>query len=241
MKPNRSILKYTLAVGLLLPLSASATIGYFAHGYGTKNKGMGGAGVASAQDAMSAALNPASMVFVGERAELGAGLFSPSPRSYTASGGAAPPDGFVCGFACPFTVGAQSLDSENDIFLVPHVAYNWMLGADASYGVTVYGNGGMNTKWVGGNAQHADGPPSATTATVTTPGTYGAGTAGVNLSQLFINLSYAKKYAPKHAWGAGLILAYQQFEADGVATFAGFSTDPANLSNNGRDTSSGAG
>jgi hypothetical protein len=77
-------------IGMLLSHTAHATNGYFAHGYGTKTKGMAGAGVALPQDAMAAATNPAGMAFVGERADVGLALFSPM-REYKASGGINPP------------------------------------------------------------------------------------------------------------------------------------------------------
>lgn len=231
----------TLAA-LLVPTASFATNGYFADGYGTKNKGMVGAGVALPQDAMIAATNPAGMVFVGERMDLGVAVFSPSPRNYSATAGTAPPDGTPCATFpnCAFTIGggaAQSIDSDNDYFLIPHFAYNWMLGTQASLGLTVYGNGGMNTEYNGGVAQTID-----NTATYTTyPGTFGGGTTGVNLEQLFISGTYARKFNDRASWGISAILAYQRFEAKGLSKFGGFSTDPTNLSDNGTDTSTGYG
>ena len=230
-----------VAATALSPL-AMATNGYFAHGYGTKNKGLVGGGVAAPQDAMIAATNPAGMALVGERMDLGLAVFSPSPRSYSATADAAGVvDGTACAPNCPFTIGgnatAQSIDSENDYFLIPHFAYNWSLGADATVGVTVYGNGGMNTEYEGGVAQHQNSIGQAET----TPGTFGGGTAGVNLEQLFINATYARKFAEKSSWGVSAIVAYQRFEAKGLGQFAGFSVNPGNLSDNGTDTSTGFG
>jgi len=241
-KAIKNKIRLATAVALLTPSLAFATNGYFAHGYGTKNKGLAGGGVAIAEDAMVAATNPAGMVLVGERADLGFAIFSPSPRSYSATADAAGiTDGTVCGAGCPFTLGgnanAQSLESENDFFLVPHGAYNWMLNSDSSIGVSVYGNGGMNTEYEGGVAQHNDGAGNA----VTTPGTFGAGTTGVNLEQLFITTTYARKMGAKASWGASAVLAYQRFSATGLANFGGFSTSNTNLTNNGTDTSFGYG
>lgn len=220
---------------------AMATNGYFADGYGTKNKGLVGGGIAAPQDAMIAATNPAGMVFVGERMDLGAAIFSPSPRSYSASADAA---GFTDGDACPcpFTIGgsgtAQSIESDNDYFLIPHFAYNWMLNTDSSVGVTVYGNGGMNTEYKGGVAQHQ----SPTTGLAdTTAGTFGAGDTGVDLAQLFVNGSYARKFNATSSWGVSAIFAYQRFEAKGLSNFGGYSLDPSKLSDNGHDTSTGFG
>ena len=226
---------------LIVASPVLATNGYFAHGYGTKNKALVGAGIALPQDTMIAATNPAGMVFVGNRMDVGAAIFSPSPRSYTAEGTTGAPDGFFCGAACPFEFGqpgqGQSIESENDYFLIPHFGYNWMLDPDTSAGVTVYGNGGMNTEYKGGFAQHNDGAGSL----ITTPGTYGGGTAGVDLAQLFINLSVARKSGANNSVGASLIAVYQTFEATGLGQFAGFSSNPAKLTNNGKDSATGFG
>ncbi|VAW95095.1 putative facilitator of salicylate uptake [hydrothermal vent metagenome] len=238
-KPIRYGLLITL--GLFVNSSVNATNGYFAHGYGTKNKGLAGGGVALPQDAMISATNPAGLVFVEERLDLGVGLFSPV-RSYSVTADTAGvPDGAACGANCPFTIGgnatSQSIDSENELFLIPHFAMNWALGAQAGVGVSLYGNGGMNSEYQGGQAQHNNGLGTA----VTTPGTFGAGTAGVNLEQLFLNATYSRKMSANSSWGASAIAAYQRFEATGLATFGGFSTDATNLSNNGVDDSFGVG
>jgi len=265
---EKSLIALTVS-GVLIAPSAFATNGYFAHGYSTKEKGLAGAGVAYSQDAMSVANNPAGIAFMGERMDIGAALFSPS-RSYTTSGNQVVPDGtggfidpagFPVSAFCPpnapqcqppFTVGngGESIDSDNELFLIPHFAYNWKLDSDSAIALAIYGNGGMNTEY-----QLSEGPtatglapnPSATgfadSFTIQqTPGTFGAGEAGVDLIQVFFNISYAQKIGNKSSWGAGVILAYQRFKATGLAGFSGFSEDPANLTNKkGHDASSGLG
>ena len=131
-----------LAWGIILatlPLTTLATTGYFQHGYGVKSRGVAGAGVAFPQDAMDAAINPANMVFVGNDQQLGIGIFAPT-RKYTVSG---QPSG------APGTFGLfpGTVKSENEAFLIPNYARNWMLNGDSSIGLTVYANGGMNTEW----------------------------------------------------------------------------------------------
>lgn len=113
--------------------SAYATNGYFAHGYGIKAKGMGGAGIAYSQDALAAAINPAGMVLVGSRVDFGAELFNPN-REATISGS---PGGFTDG----------NFESGSDLFLIPEFGYNRMIKPDVSVGVAVYGNGGMNSHY----------------------------------------------------------------------------------------------
>ncbi|HED15240.1 MAG TPA: hypothetical protein ENI64_00250 [Gammaproteobacteria bacterium] len=244
MKPifRKSLVAAATAMLFAAPFSANATNGYFGHGYGTANKGLAGGGVALPQDAMIAATNPAGMVFVGDRIDAGAALFSPSDRSYEAgSSVTGVPDGAFCGNACPFTIGGaggnQSITSSNDFFLIPSFGYNKMLDADSSIGVSVYGNGGMNTLYKGGQAQHNNGLGTA----VTTPGTFGAGSAGIDLVQLFLTTTYSRKINSKASWGASLILAGQRFRAKGLGTFAGFSSDPSKLSSNKHDYSYGVG
>ncbi|MFW2374475.1 MAG: OmpP1/FadL family transporter [Gammaproteobacteria bacterium] len=211
---KKSLLSITVA-GLLIAPAAHATNGYFAHGYSMKEKALAGAGAAYSQDTLASANNPAGMVDVGDRMDVGAAIFAPS-RQYTAGNP---------GIAATFPLSPGTYESSHDYFLIPSFGWNMMLDETSSFGVAAYGNGGMNSNY----------------PNVPGPGTFGAGTAGVNLAQLFINMSYAKKINDKHALGASLIFAYQQFKADGLASLAGFSSDPNKLSNNGDDTSMGFG
>jgi long-chain fatty acid transport protein len=239
MKFSKQLIACAVAVGLAAPMTAFATNGYFAHGYGVKSKALAGGGSALPQDAMAAADNPAGMVWVGERMDLGLTLFSPSPRKYTVTGA---PSQVCSAQGCSFSLEPGTQESDNDFFLIPHFAYNWMLNEKSSVGVSIYGNGGMNTEYPGGSATWfwpaSMGGPDAF---VTTPGTYGAGKTGVDLSQLFINASYARKFNDKASWGVSLIAAYQRFDAQGLGLFAPYSAYPNNLTNKGYDTSLGFG
>ena len=76
--------KLTPLAALLLASSAFATNGYFPHGYGIRAKGMGGASVAMTEDSMGGANNPATMVWVGSRLDVGMDLFSPRRDANTA-------------------------------------------------------------------------------------------------------------------------------------------------------------
>jgi len=217
-RPAKLLLAILSASALLLSTQSWATNGYFSHGTSIAEKGMAGAGVAYSQDALSAANNPAGMVWQGERYDIGAALFSPM-RSYTVTGNPTP--------ACPtcFPLAPGTVDSDSEYFIIPQYGQNWMLGSERSIGISVYGNGGMNTDYPTGGG----------------PGTFGAGTTGVNLSQLFIATTYAQKFSDSASWGVSGIVAYQQFEAEGVGSFAGFSLDPTKLSNNGKDSATGFG
>lgn len=194
--------------------SAYATNGYFAHGYSIKNKALAGAGVALPMDALTATTNPAGMVFVGNRVDAGLTLFMPS-REYTVRGN---PSG------APGTFGLTpgTVKSGSEMFVIPSVGVNWMLNENSSAGVSVYGNGGMNTDY-------------------DTNTFYGSSPTGIDLMQLFITPTYSVKLSPKHAVGISAILAYQSFEALGLQAFGAFSADPTKLTNNGHDDSYGYG
>src|SRR5512147_989848 len=67
--------------GFVLPGAAHATYGYFSHGYGMKAKGMAGAATAMTEDTFGGANNPASMVWVGSRMDVGVDWFSPKRKA----------------------------------------------------------------------------------------------------------------------------------------------------------------
>src|SRR5476651_269747 len=94
MKMKRTVLTSAFLAAFAISSAALATDGYFPHGYGMKAKGMGGASAAMANDAFGGANNPASMVWVGDRFDIGVDLFSPR-RSAERSGAVAPGPGFA--------------------------------------------------------------------------------------------------------------------------------------------------
>jgi len=205
------------AVLFLLSLAgiASATNGYFSHGYSVKNKALAGAGVALPLDSLSASMNPAGMVSVGTRLDFGLTVFNPN-REYTVRGNPSPPPAFGL---TPGTV-----ESDSEWFLIPAFGFNKMLDDRHSLGISIFGNGGMNTDY--------------DTSTF-----YGSSPTGVDLMQLFITPTYAVKLNPKHAIGISPILAYQSFEAQGLEKFGefGFSSNPSKLTNKGHESSFGYG
>lgn len=220
---------HRLALAALLALATApaawATNGYFPHGYGIKAKGMGGASTAVAEDALAGATNPAKMVFVGSRLDLGLEWFSPH-RDATRSGA-----------AIPSLNG--SVDSGKTGFLVPEVGYNRMMGGGQwSVGISVYGNGGMNTTYPQGSFNCGAGPANMLC---------GGGELGVDLMQLVIAPTVAVKLTPQHAVGASLLLGYQLFKANGLQAFDNapgfppFTGAPGSVTNRGYDSASGTG
>lgn len=244
---NRSASSLGLAgICLLLSNPSLATNGYFTHGIGSQIKGMAGAGIASDSDMGPIAVsnNPALGIFASDDMEVGLSFFSPR-RSYKASSSLANGQGGA------FTIGAGEIDSSNNLFPAPYFAKNWHLDEDHAVTFVTYGRGGMNTDWDSSTASASfdpDGPGPAPTST--SPGPYGGGTAGVDLSQLFLSINYAGRISEKFSWGFAPIFALQSFEAVGLRAFAPFTEAfaassgtvmPNNLTNNGHDTSVGYG
>jgi len=216
-----SLLALSIAVLAMVAGSAGishATNGYFSHGYSIESKAMAGAGVALPQGSLDAAINPALMVFIGNRIDLGLSLFNPN-REYTINGA---PSGM------PGTLGLTpgTVKSGTEWFLIPSLGINRKLDDNSSLGISIFGNGGMNTDY-----------------SANTYYDFSVSSTGVDLMQLFISPTYARKLTPKHAIGISPILAFQSFEQIGLQSLGnmGFSSDPAHIANNGHENSYGYG
>jgi len=201
---------------------AQATNGYSPTGFGTTNKGLAGAGVALPQDTLAGATNPAGMVQVGDRIDVGMALFAPD-RGFTADPNAAPT-------SPPPSVPAGTYHSENDLFLIPHAGWNRKLDERSSIGVLFGANGGMNTEYDSDVWRNFNNPAGTSSAPT-----------GVDFAQLFLGVPYAVKLDDRHTFGIMPILAVQRFKAEGLEPFQGFSTAPDKVTNNGYDYSWGYG
>lgn len=230
MKMNK-IMVSLLAAGVMASPLAHATDGYFPTGYGVQNEAMGGASIALPLDSLAAANNPAGMVMVGDRVDFALTWFKPN-RSATVVNNTLPGPPSTPGTTMDGTYDGNGRSN----FFIPDFGYNKMISADTSLGVSVYGNGGMNT-------QYNTNPIAAIG---------GQGNMGINLSQLFVAPTWAMKINPTNAVGVSLNLAYQMFSATGLTPFACSTTalcgggpvpsaSPANVTDNGTDTSTGYG
>ncbi len=195
------VLALAVAAAVAAP-GAFATNGYFQHGYGVKSQGMAGAGVAHAQDSLAAATNPAGMVLVGNRWDLGVTLFQPNRDTAV---------------TVPNPTATTYDPNDKDLFPIPEFGYNTMLDSNRSFGVSVYGNGGMNTSYK------------------TPIALFGTSNAGVDLSQLFIAPTMAWKLSDANAVGVSVNFAYQRFKATGLQNF----DNPAQTSSVGNVTDRG--
>ena len=212
-----------LALGAAL-MPAHATNGYFSHGYGVKSKGMAGAGVALAQDAFAGANNPAQSASAGNRYDVGLDLFMPEREMSRTFG--------------PMTL--HEAKSEKERFWIPEFGINQSIDNNLSMGLTIYGNGGMNTTYPSQPALCQFGSSQAT------PGSNalcGQGRLGVNLEQLIVAPTVAYRLNAQHALGLSPLIVYQTFKAYGLQAFSPMtpSQSPQYLSDQGKDSSSGVG
>ncbi|PKO61411.1 MAG: long-chain fatty acid transporter, partial [Betaproteobacteria bacterium HGW-Betaproteobacteria-17] len=153
-----------------------------------KAKGMAGAATTNTDDAFFGANNPAAAAFVGNRIDLGVDLFSPIREASMQNWGGSGMD--------------VTVESDDSYHLVPEFGYNRMLNNNLALGVSVYGNGGMNTKY-----------------SEVMPGVnlFGApGALGIDLMQLIVAPTLAYKVAPNHSIGISPLIGYQLFKADGL-------------------------
>lgn len=213
MKLNQySIISAAIILAFAEP--AFATNGYFSHGYGIKSQGMGGVGIALPQDALAAASNPAGMAWIGDRVDIGLTWFRPD-RETTISGN--PGTGIN---------GTFSGNAREDFF-IPEFGYNKVIDDKLTLGVSVYGNGGMNTSYKNGGIPLLNGGNGIK--------------SGIDYIQLFVAPTITWKITPSQSLGLAVNLGYQRFKAQGIENFTGISASAANVTGQGHDDAYGIG
>jgi len=214
---NRNAKVMSVIFLLLIFINPSfATDGYLATGYGVKQQGQGGAGVALPGDSLAGATNPAGLFLVGNRFDLGLTLFRPF-RDATITGNQLPP-------GYPNANGTYDANRVKNFF-IPELGYSHLLRPNIALGVSIFGNGGLNTSY-------------------TNPiPLLGRTRGGVDLQQLFVSPTLAFKANAKNSFGIAVNIAYQRFSAEGLQNFASASVSsaPANVTNNGYSNSYGGG
>lgn len=211
-----------LLTGLAIPMAAMATNGMNPEGTGVKNRGMGGAGIAIANESASITNNPGAVVAVGDRWDIALGIFSPNPRTYTLTNNNI---GFGTGAGNVNFEGSQ--ESDKGIFAIPFFGVTFPIDDKSAWALVVNANGGMNTDY----------PNNFGSKTGQTGGT------GINLAQLFITGTYGRTVSKGVDIGITGIIAYQTFEAEGLGNFKAATTtsDPTAVSDVGQDTATGIG
>jgi len=210
----KSLAAILFSAGFFTAGAAHATNGYFAHGYGVKSLGIGGVGIALPQDALASATNPAGLGLVGDRIDFGLTWFKPD-RDISVSGSANP------------ALNKTYDGNDTDNFFIPEFGYNRVVSPDFTLGVSVYGNGGMNTDYKHG-----------------IPYFNGSGRkTGIDYAQLIVAPAATWKISPRNILGVSLNLAYQRFEAKGLQNFDNpfFTAAPGHVTDRGHDNSYGAG
>ncbi len=229
MYPATSISYKTLCVLLwacgCIASPALAGGGYFALGYGPVARQMAGATTAVVADAYAGASNPAKAFAAGNRVDIGLELFNPH-RRIDRKGAIDPTYDF-------------SSDSDNDLFLVPEAAFSRRLGDDMAWGVTVYGNGGLNTEYTA-DVPGTNGNPTACGAR---PANFllGCGKLGFDLMQLIVAPTLAWQFAPGQSLGISPLIAMQRIDVYGLQALAPLSERPDAVTNRGRATAFGGG
>lgn len=337
--------RFTLLAASVVVLAstsvAHATNGYFAHGFGTKSKGMGGVGMAISRDSFAPATNPAGIAGMESRVDGALAYFRPE-RSYRVEGEGLSPDdltmddldvdlaetveatlqeaadqlgtsvenlldpdaggidglvndleGVLAGLLSPgadagsddlleglqqvlsdgldsgaladigldpaalgdsvflslvsdtlvpLNTNQERIDSRDENHFIPSFGFVRQISDRTSWGVTVVGNGGMNTNYPAfDNTEGCQGPFGSAIGTQTGP--FCEGSAGVDLMQLMVMPTFATSFGEEGALRAGVspILSYQRFKAWGLGQFSEISESPEHVSDNGWDDSFGYG
>lgn len=194
--------------------AAFATNGYFLHGIGTSSKAMAGATTALPQEALDADTNPAAGVFVERGRSFSLALFSPD-RQYTITGNPS-------GMPQTFGLTPGTVASESKYFPMPAAGFNFRPNDASAVTVNFTAHGGMNTDY-------------------RTNTFYGSDHTGVDLAQMFLTTSYARKITRNQSLGISAVIVAQRFKASGLEAFAAFSSDPECLTGNGYKWSQGIG
>jgi len=199
---------------LLIANSSFATDGYFLTGYGTKQQGQGGAGVAKPADSLAGATNPAGLFLVGDRFDIGLALFRPV-RYGTIAGNLLPP-------GYPDVNGTYDGNRVKN-FVLPELGYSLRYRPNLALGVAIYGNGGLNTSY-------------------TQPvQLLGSTRGGVDIDQVFISPTLSYKAGAHNYLGVAANIAVQRFAAEGLQYIEAISSNPTHVTNKGYSYSSGGG
>ena len=210
----RTSIRIVLVLALVAAAPAFATNGYFMHGIGTASKAMAGASTALAQEALDSETNPAAGVFVDRGYSASLALFSPD-RYYEVHGNPS-------GMPQTFGLASGKVSSESTLFPMPSLGFNFRPSGVSAVTVNLTAHGGMNTDY-------------------RTNTFYGSDHTGVDLAQMFVSTTYARKVTANQSLGISAVVAAQRFKASGLEAFSQFSADATALTGNGSDWSYGLG
>jgi long-chain fatty acid transport protein len=232
----------TLLAGLCCFSNSFANNGMTPHGYGTKNKAMGGAGIALPGEAAAVINNPAVAVVVAGQMQAGFSIYHPRANYYTTESSNNGENG-------AFTIGPNDIEAEKKYRFQPYFAQSAQLQENSAVAVAMYSRSGMNTNFRGGTATFdpdGDGPESVQTF----PGTLGDGDTNWSTTEVLLDMTYARALSEKISLGVTGVLATRSFKANGLGSLAPLtetfassdgSVIPEDLSGNRNDWAYGAG
>lgn len=207
--------------------STLAVNGAFDYGFSEITRGMGGAGSALPQDTLIAAINPAGMVDVGKRMDVGAMFYFPNMH-YTAT--SVDPANIT---PANIAVASGKVRSDESLFFLPDFGMNFPINQKSALGVSVYSLAGFGAKWKTKNNAYPAGVPRE--------GALGNGPLLSDLKQSIASLTYSRHFLKRSSWGISLLMGVQMFRNSGTIRLASLSAHPNNIAAKGTDYSVGLG
>ncbi|CAB3964848.1 MULTISPECIES: OmpP1/FadL family transporter [Burkholderia] len=122
MMEQRKVISLAVALSASVANVCIASTGIYTTGYGTREQGMGGVGIATGESALAPAENPAGIAFSGDRVEIGGGLFA-------IHGGA--------------QVNGATYDTRTSIVPMPEFGYVKSLSPSLVFGVASWASGAL--------------------------------------------------------------------------------------------------
>ncbi|HIH2746028.1 outer membrane protein transport protein [Burkholderia aenigmatica] len=122
MMEQRKVISLAVALAAGVANVCIASTGIYTTGYGTREQGMGGVGIATGESALAPAENPAGIAFSGDRVEIGGGLFA-------IHGGA--------------QVNGATYDTRTGIVPMPEFGYVKSLSPSLVFGVASWASGAL--------------------------------------------------------------------------------------------------
>lgn len=228
--------KFIPHCSLLIPLlfssfSTFAVNGAFDFGFSEITRGMAGAGSALPQDTLIAAVNPAGMVDVGRRFDLGAVLYFPT-MSYNATP-------VISANVSAIAVAPGKHESDVPLFFLPDAGINFPLDEKSSFGISLYSLGGFGSKYKTNDSAYIN--THSLAGVIPSAGPVGGGTLLSDLKQAVTSLTYSRKFLKRSSFGLSVLLGLQELEVRGLSNLAILSVDSNHLSNKGSSYSAGIG
>ncbi|MCF4167303.1 outer membrane protein transport protein [Zavarzinia compransoris] len=220
----RTVMWRVAALGTVLCAGAGsawgASGGLVLTGTSAKDRGMGGAGMAIARDAVAAINNPAATVVVGDQLTIGLTILYQAADLEVSGAGAG-----------PFPLEPGRSDNKERFFEVPFASATHRIDERWAVGISAYGLFGLGVAFPGHPRSNCPfGMPS---------GPLCGGESTLDTSALFVTPTIAYRLSPALSVGVSPALVYSRFKAKGFTALAPASVDPANIGDNGIDEAFG--